>query len=367
MRRVEHWPPEAEIPEPNQPAKLVLTATPWAELSKPVSYADNLLGNRFLERGQGLLLYGPAGCGKSVAGLQGCVEWSAGLDGLHIAPVQPLRIVIIQTEDSLDDTREALAGIRASSCLKPEHQEAIERNLFILPAVPGGSPDILARYIEQAATQFKPDLLLVNPLLAFCPGDPARELGGILYGTVDPIIKRHRLGFLGVHHTPKTNNRDTSDYGRHDHQYLAAGDARVANWPRAMVQIEEVRYPTYRFRIAKRGARAGWTWDGKPTTERYFQHHACEVRWIDAMPEAVTEAKQTENYREIVSVLPAPDKPGISRDRVQENAKAQLGIGKHKADSWLKLAIEDGIVERIEVESEHKRKEATFRLKEVGK
>jgi hypothetical protein len=175
-----------------------------------------------------------------VAGLQGSAEWAVGLNGLHIKPASPLRIVILQTEDSLNDTRESLAGILASSVFTAEKLALAEENLIILPPVPGGTGHDLAALLDAAAIKHKPDLILVNPLLAFCPGDPARELGGLLYQVVDPILKRHRVGFVGVHHTPKTNNRDTSGYGAHDHQYLAAGDARVANWPRAMIQIEPV-------------------------------------------------------------------------------------------------------------------------------
>jgi len=226
----------------------------------------------------------------------------------------------------------------------------------------------LTRYIDNVCARHRPDLINVNPLLAFCPGDPARELGGILYQSVDPIIKTHNVGFLGVHHTPKTNNRDTSDYGRHDHQYLAAGDARVANWPRAMIMIEEVRSPTYRFLLAKRGHRAGWTWEGERTTERYFRHHASEVRWVDAMPEDVKEAKRTDDYRTIVCVLPNPDQPPISRARLRDDAKTKLKIGKDKADSWLKLAIEDHLVDEVPDKSENNRKIVLFRLsKELEK
>jgi hypothetical protein len=186
-------------------------------------------------------------------------------------------------------------------------------------------------------------------------------LGGILYQYVDPVIKRHHVGFLGVHHTPKMNNRDTSDYGRHDHQYLAAGDARVANWPRAMLLIEEVRFPVYRFRIAKRAHRAGWTWDNQPTSERYFRHSKNEVRWLDATPDEAAAATAAEDYQRILEVLPHPDQPGISRDRIRATAKTKLSIGKDKADSWLKLVREDGLVECQETRTDNNRKTNLFR------
>jgi len=354
----------SDVPDiPTDPTQFALPSPlKWEELRQPVDYRDNLLGDRFLERGQGLILYGPAGCGKSVAGLQAVSEWAAGLNGLHITPAFPLKTLVLQTEDSLNDTRESLAGILGSSAFNLEKLALVEQNLIILPPVPGGTGGDLALLVNAAVNEHKPDLILVNPLLAFCSGDPTKDLGGLLYQTIDPIIKRHRVGFLGVHHTPKTNNRDTSAYGVHDWQYLAAGDARVANWPRAMIQIEPVAKGVYRFRASKRGQRTGWTWDAEPTTERYFRHATGGVRWLDATPEDASEAEALESYRTIASILPPASEDGISRARVRQLAKEKLKVGKAKADDWLKLAVEDGIVERVETPGANNRKVALFRL-----
>ncbi|MFO1498501.1 MAG: AAA family ATPase [Verrucomicrobiota bacterium] len=337
-----------------------------------------MLGNRLVERGQGLIVFGPAGCGKSVAALQACAEWAVGLAGLHIHPARALRIVVLQTEDSLNDYRETMAGILASGCFTEGKITLLKQNLIILPPVPGGTNVDLQNLLNAAALEHKPDLVMVNPMLAFCPGDPARELGGLLYQTIDPIIKRHQVGFFGVHHTAKTNNRDTTGYGQHDYQYLAAGDARVANWPRAMIQIEPMAKGVYRFRATKRWQRTCWTCEGQSTSERYFRHHDSEIRWIDATPEQAREAKAVEDYKRILEVLPKHDQPGICRDRIRVEAKQKLEIGKGKADSWLKLALEDGTVERMEVEpadnpgsganegTRPRRKEARFRRKVVA-
>jgi hypothetical protein len=352
----------------SEPKPFVLPAPlTWEELLQPVDYSDNLLGNRFLEYGQGLILYGPAGCGKSVAGLQVCAEWSAQLDGLHITPARPLKIVIIQTEDSRNDFRETLPGILKSHLFTHDKIGLVKQNLIILPPVPGGTELDLGKLLNAAALMHKPDILYANPLLAWCSGDPTRELGGLLYQTVDPIIKLHRVAFMGVHHTPKTNNRDTSGYGAHDYQYLAAGDARVANWPRAMIQIEPVAKDVYRFRVSKRWQRTGWTWNGQPTKERYFQWAKDRVAWIDARPEAAEEAQNVEDYKRILEVLPPHDQPGISRERIHNLAKNKFNLGKNRADSWLKLALEDGAVDRKEKRNpKTKRKEAFFRRKEAA-
>lgn len=334
VTEIETEPQRFRLPEPLS----------WSELRKPVDYTNNLLGDRFLERSQGLILFGPSGCGKSVAAIQACAEWAAGLNGLHIKPAKPLKIVIIQTEDSIDDLRESVAGI--SDPLLPAQSELMEQNLVFIPQAVGGSCGKLEVSLTDAAETHKPDMIMVNPLLAFCDGDPTRELGAMLYKSIDPIIKRFHIGFVGVHHTPKTNNRDTSGYGVHDWQYGAAGDARIANWPRAMIQIEPVADDIYRFRAAKRGHRSGWTWDLKPTNERYFRHHK-PIRWVDASPEDAKEAKEKDSYKRLLEVLPMKHEEPFSRDRVRDLAKSKFEVGINKADSWLKLVLEDGLAEEV--------------------
>lgn len=359
LRRAKDPSAKVEIEEVSDIAPI-----PWHSLLEPVSYSDNQLGDRFLEAGQGFILFGPSGSGKSVAALQMGCEWAAGLPGLHIRPERPLRVVVLQTEDSLNDQREVLSGILDDPKFTPEHQKLVQDNLVILPQAAGGSPGELARAMDRYAAKFKPDMISVNPLLAFCDKDPTKELGGILYQHIDPVLKRRKISFLGVHHTTKTNNKDTSQYKSHDYQYLAAGDARVANWPRAMISIEEVGRGVYRFRLAKRDHRAGWTLNGKATDVLYFRRHR-PIRWVDATLEDVHESEWVENYRVLVSVLPNPDQEPISRDRIRDLAKKTINVGKHKADSWLKLLIEDKLVEQVQIETENKRHAVLFRLKEV--
>ena len=336
----------------------------WEELSKPADLTDTLLENRALERGQGAIVFGPAGCGKSTAGFQMCACWSAGMAGIHIAPPRPLRIVILQTEDSRNDLREYCDGILSQACFTKERITLVKKNLIVMPPVPGGSPEDLRRLLNNVATRFHPDLISLNPLLAFCAADYTRELGAMLYQVIDPVIKKYHLGFLGIHHTTKPIYKDTSGYGAYDYQYLAAGDARIANWPRLGIQIDPVATNpvlTACFRITKRWQRIPWLNEkGEPTRELYLKHSA-EIWWADASQEEAESARATEDPRKILEVLPPPSETGIPREKIRVKAKNELHVGGNKADDWLKIEVHDGLVERYEDVTAGKRKIALFR------
>lgn len=333
----------------------------WDDIESEVDYSENLLGDRLLERGQGLILFAPAGVGKSVASLQASIFWSAGLRGLHIQPSKPLKIVILQTEDSINDVRETIAGIRQSTLLKPEHIELMKQNLIILPQLPGGNADDMRRHLDGVCKKHRPDVVSINPLMAFATGDVTKDLGDMLYHTVDPIIKKHRVGFIGIHHTPKTNNRDTSKYGDHDHQYAAAGDARVANWPRAMMNIESCGSGVYTFRMSKRWKRAGWTMESEPVSLRYFKHAEDSIRWIDATEADIDKAAATERHGDVVWILPELAQPGFSMDKFFVVAKEKLNIGQNKARSFLNVCIEEELVDVYEDKTDNNRNAKFYR------
>jgi hypothetical protein len=331
---------------------------PWGSLRKPPDYSNSIFENGALERGQGAIAYGPSGCGKSTLAFQASGCWAAGMAGMHIMPVKPLRIAALQTEDSLNDLRKYCEGIFAQRIFTPEKIALIEKNFLIMEPVPGGDPEYLKKLLDDVATGYQPDLILLNPLLAFCTADYTRELGALLYQVIDPVIKKHGIGFLGVHHTTKP--RDTSAYKAHEHQYLAAGDARIANWPRLSIQLEPVAINPVlvaRLRIAKRWQCIPWLNEkGEPTNERYIKHSSGLIWWEDASQEEADSAREDEAPRKILDILPAPSEQGVIRDELRVRAKNKLNIGKDKADAWLNIMLFDGLVERYEFQTEGKGK-----------
>jgi hypothetical protein len=325
------------------------------DILQPRDRSGYILGDGLLKKGFAGIIFAPPGAGKSIAALQMAVEWSAGLESFHIQPARPLRVAYLSTEDDLDRFRRDMAGIIASSRFTPELIDRADKN-FKAFHLSGGVMRDLARYIEQVVDKHKVDLVIVNPLWAYAPGD-AMELGALCYGVLDPVLKRTGVALIAIHHTYKLKRMDTENIDRHGHQWLAAGGGQVSAWARFMIQIEATGTEgLYLWRLAKGDPKeAGWQWDGKPTRERWFRWDPEVYRWGDAAPEGQPGGG---GYCRLLEVLPGPGEPAVSRERVHYDAKEKIHLGKNKTDQYLKLLLEEGRVERIQ-----NGKEALFRRK----
>lgn len=84
-------------------------------LDELVAHAANdpaeLLRNRFLCRGGGLLLVGPTGVGKSSLSMQAKILWALGRPAFGIVPARPLKSLLIQAENDDGDLAEMRDGV----------------------------------------------------------------------------------------------------------------------------------------------------------------------------------------------------------------------------------------------------------------
>src|SRR6202035_5189610 len=90
-------------------------------LNAQIDEAQNLLGNRWLERGTFATLIGSSGIGKSVAAMQTAICTAAGLPAFGIKPPRPLRTLIVQSEDSRNDR---IDQVQCARVLIPEEMHA---------------------------------------------------------------------------------------------------------------------------------------------------------------------------------------------------------------------------------------------------
>ena len=82
-------------------------AVSLGELQRPLADSpEELLRNRYLCRGGGLLLAGPTGIGKSSLSMQFMISWALGRPVFGIEPARPIKSLLIQAENDDGDLAE---------------------------------------------------------------------------------------------------------------------------------------------------------------------------------------------------------------------------------------------------------------------
>ncbi len=135
--------------------------------------------------------------------------------------------------------------------------------------------------------------------------------------------------------------------------YACAGAADITNWARAIIVIDPLDKPgLFRFIAAKRAKQIGWKdefW--QPISERYFEHakDVDAIYWMDvdasALPKAV--AKPTILPEDLLQFVPVGAQ--IHKALLVQDAQQKLGIGVHKADDYLTILVEKGLLEVVQV------------------
>ena len=107
---------------------------------------------------------------------------------------------------------------------------------------------------------------------------------------LNPVLSKFEVTAIIIHHTPKTNFKNTDDYKIWDWMYWGAGCAGITNWARAVIAVKPLSddFRVYRFIAAKRGQRIGWNDD----FDRYFAWSSIPgvLRWEDATATQIAAA-----------------------------------------------------------------------------
>jgi AAA domain-containing protein len=258
-----------------------------------LSFADaapdpeaTLLGNRFLCRQGGMLFVGPSGIGKTAASVQQDLLWSIGRSAFGIRPARPLKILTIQAEDDDGDLSEIVAGIKSHLELSQAELALCLKNCFYVSEKAATGTTFLEKIVAPLLAKLHPDLLRINPLQAYLGGDiKDTELTALwLRNTLNPLLVTYHCAVIIVHHTPKTQFRNTEEWKASDWMYAGAGAADITNWARAALIIDPTEdSKMYRFIAAKRGSRIGWANDfGDSVAIRHFSHsQSKDIFWRD--------------------------------------------------------------------------------------
>lgn len=348
------WTQESETQEPKAEEQKVEAWGPksiseWASMD--IDETATLLGDRWLCRHGLACVVASSGQGKSVMSIQCGILWGCGKEAFGITPPNPLRVMVIQGEDDEGDVIEMARMIGALD-LSDEEFALVEMNTLVGRKNATGRAFI--KFLEEAAADFKPDLVILNPLNNYIGSDDKDAKAWVDFrDKLYRVMKEHDFGMLLFHHTPKTNFQSTSNFATQDWQYRGAGAAGITNSIRASIIMDPVpgkeNVGTYRFIGAKRGGRcgAGWTRGESGCHERFFKHTTEPglLMWEDAEP-VVREGKKAVDVNALMDkILALVPKDGMKgKADIEMEARQTFGAGRDQVRDCLRALQERGLI-----------------------
>jgi hypothetical protein len=319
----------------------------------PPDAAKTFLLDRFLCVGGGLLFVGPSGIGKSSASVQQDILWALGRPAFGIRPARPLRILCIQAENDEGDLYEMARGVCDGLSLSDGDRAAIRNRVFYASERGRTGTDFLKDVVAPLLKQHRPDILRIDPLLAFLGGDvnDAKVTAAFLRTGLNPLLEEFGCAAIINHHTPKVTNRNTSEWRASDWMYAGAGSADLTNWCRAMIVIDPTHTPhVFKFIAAKRGTRIDWRDEAdQRVIVRLFCHKTGGgMFWREANEEdmAKVEAsrpgrKPTKTKEDLLALVPMDG--AISKNALFANAQA-ANISERRTRVLLDELMADGLL-----------------------
>jgi hypothetical protein len=315
----------------------------------PINTGDTLLGSRYLCRGAGMFIVAPSGMGKSTLSVQLAILWCCGLVAFGIKPSKALRILIVQSEDDEGDCTE-MAQIVNHLRLTDAQQLLVEENTELIRCndlVGHRFIEALKARLTLARDSGKPfDLVVINPYGVFLGAD-AKDTDActqFLNEWLNPLLSEFAIGAILIHHTPKTNFRDTTNWKPSDWMYSGAGAAAMTNWARAYLVIDPCDTPgVYKFIAAKRGRRIGWGLH-LPAYEQFWAHSRedGQLLWLPADKDQIALAKKNAAIKadDILKLIPALDP--VEQTLIHQAAKDKFNAGSNKVRILINQLVAEG-------------------------
>jgi hypothetical protein len=330
------------------------TARTLDEFVPPLTHdPGELLKHRFLCKGGGMLLVGQTGTGKSSLAMQLMIKWALGQPVFGLEPARPIKSLLIQAENDDGDLAEMKSGVFNGLNLSHEEQENACQNVYVAQEGSRTGSELCHAVIEPLLHEIKPDLLWIDPALAYIGSDMnnQKDVGTFLRHDIAPLLTKYGCGVVIVHHTNKISH--DPDKQMTDASYLGAGSAEWINWSRAMLALRKTDVENlYELVAAKRGARLKWrAADGESLTfKKYIGHskRADTICWIEM---AVGEAEQlrANNGKTADAVLKhVPQNEMIAKEDLLKTCQ-QNGIGKNLAPKLIAELVEDAKLFECEV------------------
>lgn len=335
-------------------------AVPIGQLPRPIEDDPNeLLKHRFLCRGGGMLLVGPTGIGKSSSSMQCMILWGLGRDCFGITPTRKLKSLLIQAENDDGDLAEMYDGVLNGLGLSPEERDEVQIQLLTYNEDAKSSDDLLTNTIRPLVEDVRPDLLWIDPALAYLGGESNSQehVGRFLRHLLNPLIHEFECAAIVVHHTNKpVSGRDKPEGASSALAYLANGSAEWSNWPRAILGIRPSESDSvFQLHAAKRGNRLRWkNPDGfTPTSVKFIAHARGEgeIYWRPATNEELknlSKPKGQTKQKGVDDVMTfVPWHGQIEKKKLIDTCN-RSGIGLSKVRELIDQAVAEGKLHKWE-------------------
>lgn len=293
-------------------------------------------------------MIGPSGIGKSSAAMQMDLCWAVGKEAFGIKPARPLRIVTIQAENDKGDLYEMSTGVLRGMKFSEDERKLAEANFLLAFEQARTGKRFVEEVLEPILEKHRPDLIRIDPLSAYAGADmtQADKAASLLREQINPLLSEYDCGLILVHHTPKTNGRDTSKWNPSDWSYAGAGSADIVNWARAMLVINpSSEMGAYQFIAPKRGGRIGWkdANDEKAYT-KWFQHSpGAYFCWEETEPPLVTGKPPKHTIEDVWPFVPLAPERILKSTLLSELVKH--GIGQNASSKYVNQLIDERALE----------------------
>lgn len=264
--------PEKNV-EPEPPIR-----TMGQYLNEPITLPPMLVQPFQIARGATTALIARAGKGKTTMTLNRAIRWSVGrpmFDALPevMAPVKPLRILIIENEGAPGFFQEKLKLMRDSQKFTEEELEQADENILIWGE--GGYPRIKIyrddhqrgddfELVRRGIEQHEPDLVIMEPFRSLWDGEEnsASEMTEVT-DRIAELASGYGIGVLLTHHERKSGVGDSGEEmsaGRGS-TVLEAEAAVMERYKPVKEEISELSWVKSRFGQPAPPVRMKFVWD----------------------------------------------------------------------------------------------------------
>lgn len=222
-----------------------------------------LVRGSWLVRGGSAFWIATAGIGKSTSCMQLVHCMSAGIPFCGLQPRGALKFWVFQSEDSQNRVAQDMLDVRAELIERASDfdwmAEGRKVKFIDLSELDGRCGvaflDELDKMLRAAdRLNEKPDVIVLNPLLAFVGGPivdggyvtpffRGGEIGRKETCGLQAILERHKVGVLIYHHTPKPPTEKEIDGWMKSQfpEYQGAGSSDITNWGRSFITMMRVK------------------------------------------------------------------------------------------------------------------------------